>query len=66
VFIEDNYKAWGIRGNEKLEFFIKDFIARYQKEFGKVPTEEIVRNAVEFVERLVATQNNVAKSCRLE
>jgi hypothetical protein len=62
AFIEDNYKTWGIRGNEKLEFFVKDFVARYQKEFGKVPTEEIIRKAVELVEQLVAAQNRIAKS----
>jgi hypothetical protein len=59
AFIEDNYKSWGIRGNEKMEFFIKDFVARYYNEFGKIPTEEIIRNAIKIVEDLVAAQNQL-------
>lgn len=59
VWIEDNYKTWGINGNEKLDYFIKDFIARYHKEFGQIPTEDIIRSAIKLVEELVAAQNKV-------
>lgn len=61
AYIEDNYKSWGIKGNEKMEFFVKDFIARYNKQFGKVPTQDIIDNAVDLVERLVYEQNKAVK-----
>lgn len=61
TWIEDNYRSWGIRGNEKLDYFVKEFIARYYNEFGKIPTEDIIENAVRLVEELVAAQNRIIK-----
>ncbi|QGZ99444.1 hypothetical protein [Dehalobacter restrictus] len=56
-YIEDNYKTWGISGNEKLDYFIKSFIAKYFEKYGKTPTEDIIVNAVAQVENLVSAQN---------
>ena len=56
-YIEDNYKSWGIQGNDKLEFFVKTFIAKYKKDTGVVPTQEIIENAVKLIEELVEYQN---------
>lgn len=61
AYIENNYKSWGIKGNEKLDYFIKDFIARYSAQFGKIPTQDIIENAVKLVESLVAAQNKAVK-----
>jgi hypothetical protein len=62
AYIEDNYKTWGIQGNEKYDYFVKDFIARYRKDFGVVPTEDIIKNAVGLMEELVQAQNSVVKA----
>ncbi|OHD22827.1 MAG: hypothetical protein A2Y34_04365 [Spirochaetes bacterium GWC1_27_15] len=60
-YIEDNYKTWGIQGNEKLSYFITTFVAKYKKDTGIVPTQEIIENAVKIVEELVGVQNDALK-----
>ena len=54
--IENNYKSWGIEGNEKMDVFIKEFIDRYKADNGTVPTDDIIKNAVKIVEKLVNAQ----------
>lgn len=57
-FIEENYLGTlNLRGQEKMEFFIKDFVARYRKQFGVIPTQEIISQAVILAEDLVEAQN---------
>jgi hypothetical protein len=60
--IEENYKSWGIKGNDKLEHFIKEFVARYYAEHNKIPTDEIIKKAIELVESLVIAQNAIAEN----
>lgn len=56
-WIEENYlSTLNIKGQEKLEFFINDFVARYRNDFGTVPTQDIITNAVKIVEELVISQ----------
>ena len=59
AYIESNYMSWGIRGNQKMDYFVKEFISRYYNEFGKIPTQDIIENAIKLVEELVQAQNRI-------
>lgn len=58
TFIEDNYKEWGLYGNEKLGKFVELFVAKMKEELGKPPTPAEVGTAVKLVEKMVAEQKN--------
>ena len=36
-YIEEHYKEWGIKGDQKMEKFIELFIDEYKKATGRVP-----------------------------
>lgn len=61
AYIESNYKNWGIQGNEKRDFFVKEFISNYYQSFGKVPVDRVIQEAIALVEQLVAAQNSAVK-----
>ncbi|RJE47683.1 hypothetical protein A7K50_03275 [Dehalobacter sp. MCB1] len=60
AWIEENYKSWGINGSEKMDYFVKDFIADYTKQYGETPSIDVIEKAKALVESLVAKQNEIA------
>jgi hypothetical protein len=44
-YIEEHYKEWGIKGDQKMEKFIELFIEEYKKAIGRVPKGEELQTA---------------------
>ena len=44
-YIEEHYKEWGIKGDQKMEKFIELFIEEYKKATGRVPKGEDLQTA---------------------
>lgn len=44
-YIEENYRKWGIKGNEKMDKFLELFTEEFKHQTGKVPTEKEIRTA---------------------
>ena len=44
-YIEENYKEWGIKGNEKMDKFLETFVKEYRKQMGKKPKDIEVETA---------------------
>jgi hypothetical protein len=44
-YIEEHYKEWGIKGDQKMEKFIELFIEEYKKATGRVPKGEELQTA---------------------
>ena len=38
-YIEENYKEWGIKGNEKMDKFMEIFIKEYHKQMKRKPKD---------------------------
>ena len=57
-FIEENYKAWGIFGSEKMAKLVQIFIDKFKAEFGAPPTPTQIGQAVKIAEGLVSAQKN--------
>ncbi|ADY55026.1 hypothetical protein Sgly_0664 [Syntrophobotulus glycolicus DSM 8271] len=49
-YIGDNYTSWGIKSNEIVNYFVKDFINRYYNNFGVISVQEILVNAMGIAE----------------
>jgi hypothetical protein len=44
-YIEEHYKEWGIKGDQKMEKFIELFVEEYKKAIGRVPKGEELQTA---------------------
>ncbi|WP_207669382.1 hypothetical protein [Dehalobacter sp. 14DCB1] len=60
AWIEVNYRSWGIYGDEKMDSFVKSFIADYTKQYGETPSIDVIEKAKALVESLVTKQNEIA------
>ena len=52
-YIEENYKNWGIRGQEKMEKFMKLLIEEFRKEIGRKPSKQELETAKLKAEAMV-------------
>lgn len=44
-YIEEHYKEWGIKGNDKMEKFIELFVQEYKKATGRMPKQGELQTA---------------------
>lgn len=44
-YIEEHYKEWGIKGNQKMEKFVELFAKEFKKATGKVPKQAEIDTA---------------------
>lgn len=44
-YIEENYREWGIKGNQKMDRLLELFTEEYQKQLGKLPTVKEIQSA---------------------
>ncbi|AEE92561.1 conserved protein of unknown function [Tepidanaerobacter acetatoxydans Re1] len=52
-YIEENYKDWGITGNEKMDKFLELFIKEFKKQVGRKPKDVEIETARIRAEALV-------------
>lgn len=52
-YIEEHYKEWGIKGNQKMEKFLEIFAREFKKHFGRRPSREELETAKIRAEALV-------------
>jgi hypothetical protein len=66
LFLEQNYKIWGISGNDKLEFFVSEFIDRYVNKFNVDATDDLIAKVTLLVENWVHEQHIVENRLPVE
>lgn len=52
-YIEENYRDWGIRGQQKMEKFIDLLINEFRKEIGRKPSKQELETAKLKAEAMV-------------
>jgi hypothetical protein len=45
-YIEEHYKAWGIKGGQKLDRFLELFIEEFKKQMGRMPNDQELRSTI--------------------